>query len=67
MSVITANPQRSAVEGPLGAWPLGVFEAFRNWIAYRRTIRALAALSDRELADIGIHRGEIRAVARNAR
>tara|TARA_Y100000815_G_scaffold252564_1_gene256897 strand:- start:299 stop:514 length:216 start_codon:yes stop_codon:yes gene_type:complete len=33
---------------------------------YARTTRELSELSDRELADIGISRGEIRHVARQA-
>ena len=32
--------------------------------AYRRTLNELAQLSDRELADIGVHRANIDAVAR---
>ena len=33
-------------------------------LAYRRTLNELAQLSDRELADIGVHRANIDAVAR---
>jgi uncharacterized protein YjiS (DUF1127 family) len=40
------------------------------WVAerrrYRRTLNELLALSDRELDDIGIGRGEIEAVARRS-
>ena len=32
--------------------------------SYRRTLNELAQLSDRELADIGVHRANIDAVAR---
>ena len=35
-------------------------------IAYRRTVRELQQLSDRELDDLGIARREIRTIARRA-
>jgi uncharacterized protein YjiS (DUF1127 family) len=34
------------------------------YLSYRRTYKALAALDDRELADLGIGRGRIEDVAR---
>lgn len=37
---------------------------FRAWRGYARSVRELSSLSDRELADIGVHRSEIPAVAR---
>lgn len=50
---------------------LGFFEAivarFQAWRSYRQTVRALSALSDRELDDIGLHRGAIRNYARAAK
>ena len=50
---------------------LGFFEAlitrFTAWRTYRQTVRELSALSDRELDDIGLHRGSIRNYARAAR
>jgi uncharacterized protein YjiS (DUF1127 family) len=36
---------------------------FRAWRGYARGVRELSSLSDRELADIGVHRSEIPAVA----
>jgi uncharacterized protein YjiS (DUF1127 family) len=39
---------------------------FRAWRSYERSMRELSRLDDRELADIGISRSEIRAVARGA-
>ncbi|AXC49524.1 DUF1127 domain-containing protein [Paracoccus suum] len=33
---------------------------------YRQTVRELGALSDRDLADLGLSRGSIRQVARDA-
>lgn len=37
--------------------------AYRN---YRQTLKALSALDDRELSDLGIFRGRIEEVARGA-
>ena len=33
---------------------------------YRRTVRELSQMSDRELRDIGIHRADIRRIARES-
>jgi uncharacterized protein YjiS (DUF1127 family) len=38
-------------------------EAFRAWRTARATAESLAELSDSQLADIGLHRGEIAEVA----
>ena len=35
------------------------------YFRYRASLRSLAALSDRQLADIGVQRGNIEAVARD--
>lgn len=49
----------------------GVFTAlvarFNAWRAHRKTVAALNALSDRELDDIGLTRGQIPAIARDWR
>ncbi len=37
-----------------------------RWRAYRNTFRALSALDSRELDDLGIMPGDIRAIARKA-
>ncbi|MGB8278153.1 MAG: DUF1127 domain-containing protein [Methylovirgula sp.] len=39
-------------------------ETIRSWHRRRVCIRELAQLTDRELADLGIHRSEIAAVVR---
>ncbi|MGL5138776.1 MAG: DUF1127 domain-containing protein [Beijerinckiaceae bacterium] len=36
----------------------------RHYLAYRESVRTLSALNDRELADIGVNRGDIQSVAR---
>ena len=50
---------------------MGYFEAlvarFQAWRTYRRTVRELSALSDRELDDIGLTRSSINNYARAAR
>ena len=40
--------------------------SYRNWRRYRETVSELSRLSNRELADLGITRGDIRRVARKA-
>ncbi|WP_372573744.1 DUF1127 domain-containing protein [Ruegeria jejuensis] len=39
---------------------------FEQYRVYRRTLSELSALSDRELADLGMHRGMIRSIAMEA-
>jgi uncharacterized protein YjiS (DUF1127 family) len=41
-------------------------ERFANYKIYRTTLAELENLSDRDLADLGIHRADIRDVAREA-
>ncbi|MFO1151310.1 MAG: DUF1127 domain-containing protein [Alsobacter sp.] len=36
----------------------------RNWNRYRTTVRELSQLTDRDLNDLGIRRGEIRFIAK---
>lgn len=52
-----AAPQKSSLLDRLVA-------AFSGWSELRSTRKALHALSDRELADIGLHRGEIDLIGR---
>lgn len=40
------------------------FSNFADWRDRRATSRALSALSDRELSDIGLHRGDIENISR---
>ena len=39
---------------------------YRSYRLYRETLNELSGLSDRELADLGLHRSQIRDVARSA-
>ena len=43
-----------------------IIARIRGYMLYRASVRALSHLSDRELADIGITRGDIEIVARDA-
>ncbi|MEX0628323.1 MAG: DUF1127 domain-containing protein [Cucumibacter sp.] len=43
---------------------MNLIESFRKWSAYRRTVRELEMLGDRELTDLGISRGDIVSLAR---
>ncbi len=44
-----------------------MIRAYRTWRNYERSLRELSQLGDRELADIGISRAEIPAVAWGAK
>ena len=41
-----------------------MFKVFATWRSRRQAIRELSSLSDRELADIGVIRGEIESMVR---
>jgi len=43
-----------------------ISDKFNAWRRYRDAVRELSALNDRELADIGIRRGDIHFVVSNA-
>jgi uncharacterized protein YjiS (DUF1127 family) len=45
---------------------MNLIRNFRNWRAYRETVNELGRLSNRQLADLGISRSEIAAIARKA-
>lgn len=45
---------------------MNVLKSYANWRNYRNTVAELNVLSDRELADLGLARGDIYAVARKA-
>ena len=46
---------------------MNMIGSFRKWRNYRRTVTELSSLSNRELDDLGINRGDISLVARNVR
>jgi uncharacterized protein YjiS (DUF1127 family) len=43
-----------------------IIERVRAYMRYRASVRALSVLSDRELADIGLSRGQIDDAARKS-
>ncbi|WP_182086874.1 DUF1127 domain-containing protein [Aureimonas sp. ME7] len=45
---------------------MGIARSFQTWRQYRSTVNELNRLSHRELADLGIARSDIPALARQA-
>ena len=45
---------------------MNLIRNYRNWRRYRETVSELSRLSNRELADLGINRTDIYAVARKS-
>ena len=45
---------------------MNLIRNYRNWRRYRETVTELNRLTNRELSDLGIARGEISFVARKA-
>ena len=45
---------------------MNLIRNYRNWRRYRDTVNELSRLSNRELNDLGISRGDIHFVARRA-
>ena len=43
-----------------------LYNRYRRWRRYRETVRELESLSTHELSDLGINRGEITRLAREA-
>ena len=43
---------------------MDISKTLRRWSAYRQTLRELNALDNRQLADLGITRGDIERLAR---
>ena len=67
MALVThITDQRGSLVERLNATFSRLSEAHARRKIYRRTVNELAVLTDRELADLGIARGEIRAIARQA-
>ena len=45
---------------------MNVARSFNNWRKYRQTVAELGRMTNRELTDLGISRGDIHTVARAA-
>ncbi|MBN9072245.1 MAG: DUF1127 domain-containing protein [Rhizobiales bacterium] len=46
---------------------MNLIQNFRDWRAYRATVSELDRLSNRQLADLGIARHQIKSIARRGR
>jgi uncharacterized protein YjiS (DUF1127 family) len=66
----TNETHRAQQELTLGTWfrelRTGLAERAAKYRTYRATLNELGALSDRDLADLGLHRAMIADVARDA-
>lgn len=64
MSTLVLKKSNSA---PMSAdWLQGLKTRFQSYRVYRHTLSELSALSDRELADLGLHRSMLKRVAYQA-
>jgi uncharacterized protein YjiS (DUF1127 family) len=45
---------------------MNLIRNYRSWRRYRETVSELSRLSNRELVDLGINRGDIHRVARKS-
>jgi uncharacterized protein YjiS (DUF1127 family) len=45
---------------------MNIAQSYRNWRTYRNTVAELDRLSNRDLADLGIGRSDIRRIARQS-
>ncbi len=45
---------------------MNIKKSYASWRKYRQTVNELSRMSDRELSDLGIARGDIGNVARRA-
>lgn len=63
--IVSTNTTRS--ESGLAVMLHNLVVRFNAWRSYRETVRALSNLTDAELNDIGLGRGEIERAARQSR
>ncbi len=61
-----ANANANVAVRPFGFDTTRLVRAFKEWRLYRNTFAELDAMTDRELADLGLSRFEIPRVAREA-
>lgn len=67
MSMVSGSQSSPLGLGARLSEVFGAFgEAYRAWRVYRRTVAELNGLDARDLADLGLHRSGIRAVALEA-
>ena len=64
MAALTHTENRDAtLMGRLHAWTDDVRLRVERFRVYRQTLSEMGALNNRELADLGLHRSELRRVA----
>lgn len=63
----TRTQQVAQANGRIGKYFANAVSAFHGWNDARSTRKALKALSDRELEDIGLCRGDIALIAQQHR
>lgn len=66
MANITHSDWLARSETSLRDYAAGLVSAFARYRAERRTAAELSALTDRELNDLGLSRGDISRIAREA-
>ena len=59
-------PVRPAINNRVSGFLNGASQRFAQYRTYRRTLDELEALTDRDLADLGVSRHQLRAVAYRA-
>jgi len=62
-SIATRHHGARSLPRELHQWLISVKSRIEAWALYRRTLHELSDMSGRELADLGLHRSEIRRVA----
>ena len=68
MAVIdTFRPVASNADGLLSRLWVGALSAVATWDDSRKTRKALGSLTDRELDDIGLNRGDVDFIAQSPR
>ena len=66
LSVIEFRAEVIRTEAGTKGTEMNLARAYNNWVKYRQTVTELGRMSNRELADLGIARQDIRSVARRA-
>jgi uncharacterized protein YjiS (DUF1127 family) len=56
----------SGAERSTGTWTARLGAAWENFRMYRATLAELRDLTDRQLSDLGMHRGELKRIAHEA-
>lgn len=66
MTTVNTIARENPIIAQLATWRAGILAASARRSVYRRTVRELGALNDRELADLGMSRSMIRQIATEA-